>query len=153
MWEAGLGYHVTPDLDINAGYRYLNTKLGDKGSDTFNLNDDSNISYKGFIAGVSYRFGGGPKEEAPEPAAPVYTPAPAPAPVYTPAPTQAPANDYYLESVHFGFDEDQPLASEKPRWTTSSRLLKQTRTTPLNSSVIPTLRAAMLTTMTFLNAA
>lgn len=115
MWEAGLGYHVTPDLDINAGYRYLNTKLGDKGSDTFNLNDDSNISYKGFIAGVSYRFGGGPKEEAPEPAAPVYTPAPEQAPVYTPAPTQAPANDYYLESVHFGFDEDQPLASEKAK--------------------------------------
>ena len=70
---------------------------------------------KGFIAGVSYRFGGGPKEEAPEPAAPVYNPAPAPAPVYTPAPTQAPANDYYLESVHFGFDEDQPLASEKAK--------------------------------------
>lgn len=101
MWEAGLGYHVTPDLDINAGYRYLN--------------DDANISYKGFIAGVSYRFGGGPKEEAPEPAAPVYTPAPAQEPVYTPAPTKAPANDYYLESVHFGFDEDQPLASEKAK--------------------------------------
>lgn len=58
MWEAGLGYSITPDLDISAGYRYLNTKLADKG-DMPGLKDDANISYKGFIAGLSYRFGGG----------------------------------------------------------------------------------------------
>ena len=27
MWEAGLGYSITPDLDINAGYRYLTTLM------------------------------------------------------------------------------------------------------------------------------
>ena len=27
LWEAGLGYSITQDLDVNAGYRYLNTKL------------------------------------------------------------------------------------------------------------------------------
>lgn len=107
MWEAGLGYSITPDLDISAGYRYLNTKLADKGE--IGLKDDANISYKGFIAGLSYRFGGGhkaaPVEEAP---APVYE-APAPAPVEAPHVY----NDYYLDSIHFGFDEDQPLASEQ----------------------------------------
>lgn len=109
MWEAGLGYTIGDDWDINAGYRYLNTELGDKNSTFGNDKDDANISYKGFIAGVSYRFGGGHKE-APAPA-PVYE-EPAPAPV-----VEAPHvyNDYYLDSIHFGFDEDQPLASEQAK--------------------------------------
>lgn len=89
----------------------MNTKLADEGDNTFGaLKDDANISYKGFIAGLSYRFGGGHKE------------APAPEPVYTPEPTPAPVvetpvqkNDYYVESVHFGFDEDQPLPSERAK--------------------------------------
>lgn len=48
MWEAGLGYSVTPDLDINAGYRYLNTKLADQGEKALGgtFTDDANISYK-----------------------------------------------------------------------------------------------------------
>lgn len=113
MWEAGLGYSITPDLDINAGYRYLNTKLADGGDSTFRNKDDANISYKGFIAGLSYRFGGGHKEAAPAPAPePVYTPEPTPAPVVE---TPVQKNDYYVESVHFGFDEDQPLASERAK--------------------------------------
>lgn len=113
MWEAGLGYSITKDLDISAGYRYLNTKLADKNEVAVGTPvQDANISYKGFIAGLSYRFGGGHKEApAPEP---VYTPAPEP--VYVaPAPAPAPKNDYYLESVHFGFDEDQPLATEQEK--------------------------------------
>ncbi len=110
LWEAGLGYTIGDNWDINAGYRYLNTKLAD-GNGELPV-DDTNITYKGFIAGVSYRFGGGHKEApAPEP---VYTPAPEPAPVVeTPAP--APRNDYYFESIHFGFDEDQPLPSEQQK--------------------------------------
>lgn len=118
MWEAGLGYSITPDLDINAGYRYLNTKLADKG-DVAGVApvDDANITYKGFIAGLSYRFGGGHAETtAPEPVVtePVVTPEPTPAPVVeTPAP--APKNDYYLESIHFGFDEDQPLPADQAK--------------------------------------
>lgn len=104
IWEAGLGYSITDDLDVSAGYRYVNTKLV----------DDANISYKGFIAGLSYRFGGDSYEaEEPTPA-PVYRPQPQPQAV--PVVQQAPVrNDYYLESVHFGFDEDQPLGSEQSK--------------------------------------
>ena len=65
----------------------MNTKLADQGEKALvgTFTDDANISYKGFIAGLSYRFGGGHKEApAPEP---IVTPEPAPAPVVeTPAP-------------------------------------------------------------------
>ena len=44
-WEAGVGYHVSSNLDINAGYKSINTKLGDHGSTTF----------KGFTAGLIYK--------------------------------------------------------------------------------------------------
>jgi OOP family OmpA-OmpF porin len=109
IWEAGLGYSFTPDFDINAGYRYVNTKLADKGD--YGVTDDSNITYKGFIAGLSYRFGGGYKEVSAS--EPVYTAEPAPTPVVTPAPVQK--KDYYLESIHFGFDEDHPLAADQAK--------------------------------------
>ncbi|MCI1820906.1 MAG: porin family protein [Megasphaera sp.] len=49
LWETGVGYAVSKDLDVNVGYRHLNTEV----------NSDNNITYKGFIANVSYRFGGG----------------------------------------------------------------------------------------------
>lgn len=111
IWEAGLGYKVTDDLDISAGYRYVNTKLADKG-DYDVVADDTNISYKGFIAGLSYRFGGGHEEKAePVAVAPVYRPEPQAAPVVQQRPVEK--QDYYLESVHFGFDEDQPLGTEQ----------------------------------------
>ena len=46
FWEAGLGYKATQDLDINAGYKQLNTENG----------EDSSVTFKGFTAGASYRF-------------------------------------------------------------------------------------------------
>jgi len=45
MGEAGLGYTFTPDWDVNVGYRYLKTDLG------------STVKWKGFMLGVSYKFG------------------------------------------------------------------------------------------------
>ncbi len=45
-WEAGFIYKVNQDWDINAGYRYINTKRDDK----------SNISCQGPVVGLSYRF-------------------------------------------------------------------------------------------------
>ncbi|SUP44778.1 OmpA family protein [Veillonella criceti] len=114
IWEAGLGYSITPDLDVNAGYRYINTKLVDKG-DYDVIGDDANISYKGFIAGLSYRFGSDSYEiEEPTPA-PVYRPQSQPQTVPVVQQMPAPRNDYYLESVHFGFDEDQPLGTEQSK--------------------------------------
>ena len=89
IWEAGLGYTFAKDFDLSAGYRYVNTKLVDKGP---------------FVT-LSYRFGGH-KDEAP---APVYvTPAPA-----QPAETPHTYNDYYLESIHFDFDVDTPVAYDQ----------------------------------------
>lgn len=113
IWEAGLGYSITPDLDVSAGYRYVNTKLVDKGdADAVN---DANISYKGFIAGLSYRFGGDSYEAEESTPAPVYTPQPQPQAVPVVQQAAVPRNDYYLESVHFGFDEDQPLNTEQSK--------------------------------------
>lgn len=105
LWEAGLGYTIGDDWDINAGYRYLNTRLADEGN---GFNDDTNITYKGFIAGISYRFDGHKEAPVEEPAPVVEEPAPV---VEQPAPHVY--ADYYLDSIHFGFDEDQPLASEQ----------------------------------------
>lgn len=45
--EAGVDYELDKNINVNAGYRYLTTKA----------NSDDNISYQGFMAGVSYRFG------------------------------------------------------------------------------------------------
>ena len=39
MWEAGLSYTIAKDWDLNAGYRYLDTKL----------DDDNNIKYLSLI--------------------------------------------------------------------------------------------------------
>ena len=94
--EAGLGYKVNEDWDINAGYRYINTKV----------NEDHNVSFQGPVVGLSYRFGGQKS------VAPVYTPAPAP--VYTPAPApvveapvyKTPKLDYYVQSIYFDSDQD-----------------------------------------------
>ncbi len=99
LWEAGLGYGVTKDLDIQAGYRYLNTKA----------TDDQNVTFKGPFAGLSYRFGG---ESTP---APVVV-EPTPAPVVTPAPTPVhEVKDYYLQSIYFDVDSSAIRPSEAPK--------------------------------------
>lgn len=104
LWEAGVGYALTKDLDINAGYRYLNTKA-----------TDNNVSFKGFIAGVSYRFGGGhEKAVAQEPYyAPVVTPTPAP----TQTTTVAAKDDYYVQSIHFATDSSELMPAQNPNLT------------------------------------
>lgn len=98
LWEAGLAYTIAKDWDINAGYRYVDTKL----------DDDHNIKYRGFLVGLTYRFGGHKAEAAPvvETPAPVVEEPVAPAHVY---------NDYYLDSIHFASDDDQPLPSESAK--------------------------------------
>ena len=99
IWEAGLGYSITDDLDVNAGYRFVNT-------DTPNVNDSS-TTFKGFTAGLSYRFGGSEKVvEEPVYVAPMpVRPAPQPAPVHV-------NNDYYLQSIYFDVDQDMPRADQ-----------------------------------------
>jgi OOP family OmpA-OmpF porin len=96
MGEAGLGYNIAKNLDLNGGYRYLKTSM-----------NDEDYSWKGFFLGLSGRFGGAAKpeegmayREVEKPAA--VTPAPA---VVAPA-APAVANDYYFNSIHFDFDKD-----------------------------------------------
>lgn len=99
IWEAGLGYGITEDLDLSAGYRYINTEI----------NDDQNASFKGAVVGLSYRFGGSTEEEPMVTPAPVYTPAPVvEQPVYA-----TPKLDYYVQSIHFDVDQDVPRADQK----------------------------------------
>ena len=62
VWEAGLDYNATKDLDINLGYRNVNTEVNVSGA------DDHNITFKGFITGISYRFGGSGHHEGVFPA-------------------------------------------------------------------------------------
>ena len=110
LWEAGVNLALDKDVDLNAGYHYLNTR-GDS---------DHNVSYKGFMAGVSYRFGGSDNTLAPaeeeknydyegdsEPSTVTVKPANTNADVVNvPAdtPVKAPENDYYFNSIHFKSD-------------------------------------------------
>ena len=136
MWEAGVDLAIDEDLDLNAGYHYLNTKG----------NDDNNVSYKGFMAGVSYRFGGSNEygtgtngmiddsayaranqeervstvstvQKSETPAAVVTTTnnAGAETTVQVPAdtPVAAPENDYYFNSVLFNEDSSDIIPAQK----------------------------------------
>jgi OOP family OmpA-OmpF porin len=110
LWDAGLGYSFTKDMDLSVGYRHLNTEL----------TDDHSATFKGMYAMLSYRFGGHKAEKAVEPEA-------TPAPVEAAAPAAvAAANDYYLNSIHFGFDKDQPLSSQGPNLTQMVKVAKET---------------------------
>ena len=116
LWEAGVGYQISKDMDLNAGYRYLNTKR----------TDDNNISYKGFIAGLAYRFGGH-KDAVAE--TPIEEPTPAPVATQEPAVTApvvaAPKNDYYMDSIHFDFDADTPMANQKEKLDNFVKVAKE----------------------------
>ena len=98
IWEAGLGVKAAKDLDLNVGYKYINTAA----------NQDQNVSWKGLTTGISYRFGGRSKKTV----APVATLAPAPDPV-APAP-QIKKADYYTTSIYFDSDVDTPRADQAP---------------------------------------
>lgn len=111
LGEAGLAYTFAKDLDLNVGYRYLQTKF-----------DGDKAKFKGLILGLSYRFGGhkaAPVEE-PMAEAPVAEPA-APAPVAT-----VPANDYYFNSIHFDFDKDNLKGDQVPNADSVVNAAKQT---------------------------
>lgn len=121
IWEAGLGYTIGKDFDLTAGYRYVNTRLAEKGQTALGFTNtnlsgvtnpavatsDANIAYKGPFVTLSYRFGGHKKA--------------APAPVVAEQPRRQVVqeqpghvyNDYYLESVHFAFDVDTPIAYDQ----------------------------------------
>ena len=96
-WEAGLGYHINRNADLNVGYKYINTKWNDW--------SDKNITFKGLTAGLSLRFGGHSEKPVPAP-----TPTPAPV-VETPAPMVQKA-DYYTTSIYFDSDVDTPRADQ-----------------------------------------
>ena len=112
MWEAGVNMALDKNVDLNAGYHYLNTR-GD---------ENHNVSYKGFMAGLSYRFGGSDGERLPreeesydfednnEPSTVIVTTNTtgnaAPQDVPESTPVKAPENDYYAGSIHFRSDSD-----------------------------------------------
>lgn len=137
MWEAGVDLALDKNLDLNAGYRYLNTK-GDS---------SRNVSYKGFMAGVSYRFGGkdpedlsymdsteepnydyeaGTEEDAST--VTVISDDAAADTVSVPAdtPVAAPENDYYFQSVHFDSDSAAIPDSQKPNLDAFIKQAKET---------------------------
>ncbi len=111
MWEAGLNMAIDSNLDLSAGYRYLNTRG----------NKDNNVSYKGFLAGVSYRFGGhDPVEKDDIVISKNYdyeddevTEVRRVGGGEDMTPVKAPENDYYIGSVHFDVDSADVRADQK----------------------------------------
>ncbi len=116
MWEAGVNMAVDRSLDITAGYRYLNTRG----------TSDRNVSYKGFLAGVSYRFGGhDPVEkddivisknydyEDEEPSEVTVVRKNGGTEATEVEPVKSPENDYYIGSVNFDVDSADVRADQK----------------------------------------
>lgn len=105
LWEAGVGYQISKDFDINAGYRYVNTKR----------DSDNNITYKGFIAGLAYKFGGPKADAVAETPVVATTPEPVVSQPVVETPAPAARNDYYFDSIHFDFDVDAPMSNQKAK--------------------------------------
>ena len=95
IWEAGLALKLVKNLELDGGYRQISTEAS----------DDQNIKYRGWFMGLTYHFGRHAKKTAPVYVAPVVQEPVAPV-------QQHVYNDYYLDSIHFGYDEDQPLANQ-----------------------------------------
>ena len=109
LWEAGVNYALDRNLDVNAGYRYLNTKG----------NSEKNATYQGWLAGVSYRFGSGHDRTIPYKED--YSYEKEDKTVVTVERTESeevenkvvvPENDYYFNSIHFDNDSDTPRADQ-----------------------------------------
>ena len=86
-------------MDLNVGYKYINTEL----------DDNQNVSFKGIVTGLSYRFGGKSTPVAAPVAAAVAAPVMA-----EQAPMAAPQEnkDYYVQSIHFDVDSADLRAVE-----------------------------------------
>ena len=120
MWEAGINMALDQNLDLNAGYHYMNTR-GSK---------DRNVSFKGFMAGVSYRFGGHDpvtrfeevekdydyEGDSEEPSVSIVKKTDTTAHttvVPEDEPVAAPENDYYFNSIHFASDSAELTDNQK----------------------------------------
>ena len=126
IWEAGVNFTLDENIDLNAGYRYLNTE-GSR---------DKNVSYQGWLAGVSYRFGGGSDRKAAYSEDDIDYSAldnkgnkkEADTVTITPAEeeTAVPENDYYFNSIHFGNDSDTPRADQTANLDAFVKAAKET---------------------------
>ena len=126
IWEAGVNFTLDENIDLNAGYRYLNTE-GSR---------DKNVSYQGWLAGVSYRFGGGSDRKAAYSEDDIDYSAldnkgnkkEADTVTITPAEedTAVPENDYYFNSIHFGNDSDTPRTDQTANLDAFVKAAKET---------------------------
>ncbi|MBU0724994.1 MAG: OmpA family protein [Alphaproteobacteria bacterium] len=102
---AGVGYALSPQLDLFADYRYFATEDSSFNGPTGSV--DGEYSAHTVMVGVRYFFNGPAKPAAAPVAAPA--PQPAPAPVAAPAPPPVPRN--YL--VFFDFDRSDLTADAR----------------------------------------
>jgi len=99
---AGVGYDITPAVELKAQYRYFSTLDYDTKAVSNNQKLSSQYADHGILIGVSYKFG----------VAPAAAPAPAPTPVAAMAQTPAPAPKAIPAApknfiVFFDFDKAQ----------------------------------------------
>ena len=121
-----MNFTLDENIDLNAGYRYLNTE-GSR---------DKNVSYQGWLAGVSYRFGGGSDRKAAYSEDDIDYSAldnkgnkkEADTVTITPAEeeTAVPENDYYFNSIHFGNDSDIPRTDQTANLDAFVKAAKET---------------------------
>lgn len=130
IWETGVNFAFYKDIDLNAGYRYLNTE-GSR---------DKNVSYQGWLAGVSYHFGGSDRKGNGKYSGNIDysalsgkgynegigTVTVTPTKTMEKETTTVPENDYYFNSIHFGNDSDDPGADQKANLDAFVKAAKET---------------------------